>query len=104
MQAKVKTKGAAQPLVVTANRLRDGRVVWLAAGGRWSEHVADAQVFAGEAVEAGLAIGAEAERHQSVVGAYAAEVAVGAAGPVPLRAREKFRADGPSVAAGRHAA
>ncbi len=99
MQAKVKTKGTAQPLVVTANRLRDGRVVWLAAGGRWAERVADAEVFAGEAVEGGLAAAAESERQQAVVGAYAAEVAVGAAGPVPLRAREKFRADGPSVGA-----
>jgi hypothetical protein len=100
MQAKVKTKGSAQPLVVTANRLRDGRVVWLAEGGSWSEHVGEAEVFAGEAVEAGLAVGAQAERQQLVVGPYAAEVTVGAHGPVPLRAREKFRADGPSVAAG----
>jgi hypothetical protein len=37
MQATVKTKGTAQPLVVTANRLRDGRVVWLAEGGHWAE-------------------------------------------------------------------
>ena len=97
MQAKVKTKGAAQPLVVTANRLRDGRVVWLAAGGRWSERLAEAEVFAGEAVEAGLAIGAEAEQRQEIVGPYAAEVVLAAGSPVPLRAREKFRADGPST-------
>ena len=104
MQAKVKTKGAAQPLVVTANRLRDGRVVWLADGGRWSERVAEAEVFAGEAVEAGLALGAAAEQRQEIVGPYAAEVTLGAAGPVPLRAREKFRAAGPSIAAGALAA
>jgi sulfite reductase (NADPH) hemoprotein beta-component len=97
MQAKVKTKGTAQPLVVTANRLRDGRVVWLAEGGRWADQLAEAKVFLGEAAEAGLAEGAEAERTQLVVGAYAAEVTVGDAGPVPLRAREKFRALGPSV-------
>jgi Protein of unknown function (DUF2849) len=104
MQAKVKAKGTAQPLVVTANRLRDGRVVWLAEGGRWAEHVAEAAVFAGEGVESGLALGAEAERQQIVVGPYAAEVTVGAAGPVPLRAREKFRADGPSIGPGTRAA
>jgi len=97
MQAKVKTKGTAQPVVVTANRLRDGRVVWLAAGGRWAEPVAEAAVFAGEAAEAALAEAAEAERRQIVVGPYLAEVRVGAGGPVPLRARERFRADGPSV-------
>jgi len=97
MQAKVKTKGAAQPLVVTANRLRDGRVVWLAEGGRWAEHVADAKIFLGEAAEAGLAEAAVAEQAQFIVAPYAAEVVVGASGPVPLRARERFRADGPSV-------
>jgi sulfite reductase (NADPH) hemoprotein beta-component len=100
MQAKVKTKGTAQPLVVTANRLRDGRVVWLAEGGRWVERVGGARVFLGEAAEAGLAEAAEAERKQLIVGPYAAEVTVGAAGPVPLRARERFRADGPSVGPG----
>ena len=99
MQAKVKTKGAAQPLVVTANRLRDGRVVWLAAGGRWAELVAEAEVYVGDAVEAGLALGADSERKQVVVGAYAAEVAMDGGHPVPLRAREKLRADGPSVGA-----
>ncbi len=99
MQAKVKTKGTAQPLVVTANRLRDGRVVWLAEGGRWAERVAEAEVFVGDAVEAGLAVGVDSERNQAVVGAYAAEVVLIAGAPVPLRAREKFRADGPSVGA-----
>ena len=104
MQATVKTKGTAQPLVVTANRLRDGRVVWLSQGGSWAERLAEAAVFAGEGVESGLAQGAEAERRQLVVGPYAVEVAVGASGPVPLRAREKFRARGPSVGLGAVAA
>ncbi len=99
MQAKVKTKGTAQPLVVTANRLRDGRVGWLAEGGRWAEHVAEAEVFLGEAVDAGLSVGAEAERRQEIVGPYAAEVTLSDAGPFPLRAREQFRARGPSTEA-----
>jgi sulfite reductase (NADPH) hemoprotein beta-component len=100
MQAKVKTKGTAQPLVITANRLRDGRVVWLAEGGRWAEQVAHAHVFVGEAAETGLAEAAGAERAQLIVAPYAAEVTVGPAGPVPLRARERFRADGPSIGPG----
>jgi sulfite reductase (NADPH) hemoprotein beta-component len=104
MQAKVKTKGSAQPLVVTANRLRDGRVVWLAEGARWAERVADAAVFLGEGVEAGLAQASESEQRQEVVGPYAAEVTLGTNGPVPLRAREKFRAVGPSIDAGAIAA
>jgi sulfite reductase (NADPH) hemoprotein beta-component len=97
MQAKVKANGTAQPLVVTANRLRDGAIVWLADGGRWSEQVAQARVFMGEAVEDGLAVGAEAERRQEIVAPYAAEVTLAAVGPVPLRARERMRADGPST-------
>ena len=97
MQAKVRTKGTAQPVVVTANRLRDGRVVWLAEGGRWAEHVAEARVFLGEASDEGLAEAAKAEEAQEIVGPYLAEVGVGTGGPVPLRARERFRADGPSI-------
>lgn len=100
MQAKVKANVATQPLVVTANRLRDGRVVWLAADRRWSTRVADAEVFWGAAAEPALAAAAEAERHQLIVGPYAAEVTLDNAGPVPLRARERFRATGPSTAPG----
>jgi sulfite reductase (NADPH) hemoprotein beta-component len=99
MQAKVKTKGSTQPLVVTANRLRDGRVVWLAEAGRWAETLGEAEIFAGEAVAAGLAEAEAAEQRQVVVGPYAVEVAATAAGIMPLRARERFRADGPSVGA-----
>ncbi len=74
MQAKVKAKGSAQPLVVSASRLRDGRVVWLAADGRWVEPLRDAAVYLGEQVNAGLAAGEADERRQLVVGAYAVEV------------------------------
>jgi hypothetical protein len=99
MQAKVKI-GAAQSLVVTANRLHDGQVVWLAAGGGWSEDARAAAVFAGGAVAAGLAEGAAAEARQQVVGAYAVEVAAGAGGAWPLSMRERIRAAGPSIPAG----
>ncbi len=101
MQAKVRTKGTAQPLVVTANRLRDGRVVWLAEGGRWAEHLAEARVFLGEASDAGLAEADAAERAQLIVGPYLVEVG---ADTVPLRARERLRAAGPSIDAGAVAA
>jgi sulfite reductase (NADPH) hemoprotein beta-component len=97
MQAKVKTKGAAQPLVVSANRLRDGAVVWLADGGRWADTVAEAAVFLGEAGEQGMAQAAAAEAAQLVVGGYLIEVAVTPHGPAPLRARERFRAGGPTT-------
>lgn len=97
MQAKVKAKGSAQPLVVSASRLRDGRVVWLAADGRWVEPLRDAAVYLGEQVNAGLAAGEADERRQLVVGAYAVEVVETPDGLVPLRMRERVRVDGPSV-------
>jgi hypothetical protein len=92
--------GASQPLVVTANRLRDGRVVWLAEGNVWTENPQSAQVFVGPAVDAGLAAGAEAEHQQGVVGAYAVVVARTPDGPWPLSMRERIRAAGPSIQAG----
>ncbi|MBN9509258.1 MAG: DUF2849 domain-containing protein [Alphaproteobacteria bacterium] len=97
MQAKVKAKGSAQPLVVSANRLRDGRVVWLAADGGWVEHLHGAVVYLGEEVDAGLAAGEADEQRQLVVGAYAVEVVETPGGMVPLRMRERVRVDGPSV-------
>ena len=97
MQAKVKAKGASQPLVITANRLRDGRVVWLADAGRWSEALSDATVFLGEAAAAGMAVAGRAEAEQVIVTPYEVEIAATAAGPAPLRARERFRAGGPSI-------
>ena len=98
MQAKVKTKGASQTLVISANRLLDGAVVWLAADGRWAETLAEAEVFVGTAVTTGLATAAQAEARQLVVGAYELEVTPTGTGVVPLRARERFRAAGPSIA------
>ena len=97
MQAKVKTKGAAQPLVISASRLDDGRVVWLAADGVWSESLVDSAVYLGDAAEAGMAVAAQAEARQLVVGAYVIEVAVTSAGPAPVRARERYRAGGPTT-------
>ena len=41
MSTPAKAKPATAPLVFTANRLRDGRVVWLADVGLWVEAVAD---------------------------------------------------------------
>ena len=94
---KPKAGRAATPMVFTANRLRDGRVVWLGAEGAWVEAVAAATPFAPEAEPEGLALAQQGERRQLVVGVYAVEVALGAAGPVPLKFRERLRVDGPSA-------
>lgn len=97
MQATAKAVRSAQALVVTANRLTDGRVVWLAADGGWTGVLREAAVFQGEQVGAGLAAGEAAERQQLVVAPYAVEVTATDRGPRPLRMRERLRAAGPSV-------
>lgn len=97
MSSPAKTKPATAPMVFTANRLRDGRVVWLAEAGRWTEQVAEARVFPPAEAEAGLAAARQGERAQHVVGAYGIEVALQAGQPVPVKFRERLRAKGPSV-------
>jgi hypothetical protein len=83
---------------ITANRLSDGLVVFLAAGGRWAEDVHLAEAFDGkEALDAALAVAAEAEKARVVVGPYAIDVAAGAHGLEPTRLRERIRAFGPTA-------
>ncbi|HLG88557.1 MAG TPA: DUF2849 domain-containing protein [Alphaproteobacteria bacterium] len=85
------------PVVFTANRLRDGRAVWLAAGDRWSESIADAELYEGEAVELARARADAWAKRQIVVGPYDIAVEPGAAAPSPVTMRERIRALGPSV-------
>ena len=84
--------------MVTANRLTDGAVVFLAADGSWVEHLAAGQaVPEGEAAAAQLKR-AEASARTEVVAPYLIEVGPGAdGGIVALRYRERIRAGGPSI-------
>ena len=91
------------PLIaITANRLRDGVVVFLAADSGadsgWVESFADAGLFAPKEAEAILAAAkSKAEREQYGVDIYAFEVETHNGVPVPVKARERIRALGPSV-------
>ncbi|HZT20750.1 MAG TPA: DUF2849 domain-containing protein [Dongiaceae bacterium] len=82
--------------MVTANRLRDGAVVFLAAGGRWTVHVAEGHVAEEESHAAALLKAAEAQP-TVVVGPYLIEVTVEAGAWRPVRYRERIRAAGPSI-------
>ncbi len=97
MSSPAKAKPATTPLVFTANRLRDGRVVWLAEAGAWAETLAEARVFPPAEAAAGLALARQGERTQQVVGAYGVEVAPQGGIPVPVKFRERLRAKGPSI-------
>ncbi|MBT5413774.1 MAG: DUF2849 domain-containing protein [Rhodospirillaceae bacterium] len=84
--------------IVTANGLRDGEVLYLACGGRWSRDLAEAEPAETEQAEAALmAIAERAVRCRDVVEAYAMAVTVEDGAPRPLSQRERIRAAGPTV-------
>ena len=92
------TKSGFVPQAMTANRLRDGAVVFLKGDQTWSEGLAE-MVVANDAAQA-AALQAIADRDvaaSQVVGAYLFEISVENGEIRPLRYREHIRAFGPSI-------
>ncbi|MBL4927730.1 DUF2849 domain-containing protein [Fuscibacter oryzae] len=83
------------PKVVTANRLREGDVVYLAADDRWTQFHHEAELIDDEA-HAQLRLLFAAAQKLYVVGAYLADAKAGPNGPEPTHFREEFRTRGPS--------
>lgn len=88
---------ASHPQMITANRLRDGEVVWWSRG-QWVTALADGEVFqdpkaADTALEAAMA----GVRDNVVVTPYLFDVREEAGKRVPVKEREIIRAAGPSV-------
>lgn len=84
--------------VVTANLLRGGNVVFLAADGRWSPRLDEARVADSDAAaEELVALARAGEETTEVVGPYLIEVTGGEKGLRPVRYREWLRTRGPSV-------
>jgi hypothetical protein len=81
--------------LLTANRLADGAVVWLAPGPRWSVRLDDAAVL--DAEEAATALEAALAQPGLLVGPYLIDT--DAAGEVVARERlrERIRGGGPTV-------
>lgn len=93
------SKRAPDVAVLTANRLHDGVVVYLAADGRWVEGIEEA-IVARSPEDAGALQeqGARDAAANLVVEPYLAEIAEAAGGRrVPARMRERVRVDGPSI-------
>lgn len=86
---------------VTANRLSDGLVVFLTASGDWSLSVAEARLLADgpELVEA-LAYAKAQTVARVVLETYAIDIDVIDGELVPVRFRERIRAQGPTVVYG----
>jgi Protein of unknown function (DUF2849) len=81
------------PNIITANRLTDGVVVYLASDGEWTERIANARVADGD--EETKALEAEAEnavRERRVVAVYPMAVALRDGAVDPLSVRERIRA------------
>jgi hypothetical protein len=88
----------ATQLMVTANRLIDGLVVYLGQDGTWSERIDDGQIADTEDAAAELLAGAErAVGQRKVVAPYLIAVSVEEGRVRPCQYRETIRAQGPSV-------
>ena len=84
--------------IVTANRLREGDVVYLTDRGTWSTHLNESRASRDPAViETMLAAAAEDVATQKVVSVYAMDVAEIDGILQPLSTREIIRAAGPSA-------
>ena len=88
---------APSPQMLTANRLKDGDVLYWKAGS-WVESLADGEVFADAApADAALAAAQAYVGGNVVVNPYLFVVRVDGSGIHPVKEREIIRAAGPSV-------
>jgi hypothetical protein len=85
--------------VITANDLRDGLVVFLDADGGWTHDIATARVIEdGPDLDSANAYAKAQHDARIVVEPYPIDVQVTDGMPIPVRLREKIRADrGPTI-------
>ena len=84
--------------VISANRLGDGIVVYLAADGEWSERIVHARVIDGEEQgEAALDVAGGAVEARTVVDPYLVDITDSGGERRPTLNREMIRAQGPTV-------
>lgn len=94
LDQKIKVTG---PVVITANRLTDGAVVYRRANGGWSARLDEAAIVTTAAAARELLTAADADGRRAV-GAYIAPVVLAPDGAVrPGNLRELIRAGGPTV-------
>ncbi len=93
LQQKLKITG---PVVVTANRLADGAVVYRTADGRWSRKLDRAAVATAAPAAAELLAAANGDG-LIAVGAYVAPVEMQGGSVRPANLREYIRLNGPTI-------
>lgn len=92
-----------KPQILTANRLRDGIVVFLARDGSWSEDIDDSRVADEETDRVEMvAAGERAVAAGIVVGPYLIDASVVGGRIRALRLRERIRAAGPTAGSEQH--
>jgi hypothetical protein len=85
------------PQMLTANRLRDGEVVWWKAG-TWVTALPQAEIFADpKSADAALQAAGASVRENLVVNPYLFDVRLVNGAIQPVKEREIIRAAGPSV-------
>ena len=82
--------------VATANRLREGDIVYLTKEGEWSPNLQDAWLVVGDDSELTTSA-SKAEQMRDVVAAYLIEVECNDDKLCALSQRERIRAAGPTV-------
>lgn len=83
--------------IVTANYTDDGAVAYRRADGTWSRSLSEAGTFATEEEATPVAESASKHEQRLVADPYAIDVHVGASGIEALTARERIRANGPTI-------
>jgi hypothetical protein len=94
LQQKLKVKG---PVVITANRLGDGAVVYRSADGSWTKDLATAAVVTTTPAAIDLLTAALADKLKAV-DAYVAPVELTSQRVLPGNLRERIRFNGPTIA------
>jgi len=95
---KINRTGSEMPQVVSANRLTDGIVVFLAPANLWVERLGDAEIYADKAsANAALARAQTAVVGNQVVDIAPVDVEITPRGPEPTHIRDRIRAAGPTV-------
>jgi len=82
--------------IVTANRLADGRVVYLTQDAHWSARVADSRPANGAAAALLMTAAEISVANRIVIDPYLIDVTLEAGLPRPVLHRERIRATGPT--------
>jgi hypothetical protein len=83
--------------IVTSNFTETGAVAWRRADGTWSPRFAESGLFPDEPAAKRVADAANAKEQREVADVYVIEVRAEGATLDPLTARERIRANGPTI-------